>query len=148
MKEGTLRFCIHLSYLNAVIICDSYPLPRIDERLDSLEDTQKSATLDANSGFWQIKVDESDKEKTFFSFRHGLHQFTRMPFGRENAYATFQHIMYIILSSVKSYFALVYLDDIVIFSRTPCQYISDTPQFLNHHKSCWHHLKVEEVRVL
>lgn len=81
-------------------------------------------TLEANSGYCQIEVDPSDQEKTACTSHRGLYQFTCMPFSLENAPATFQHVMGIILSSVRSQLAHVYLDDVVILSQTPREHIN------------------------
>lgn len=116
-KDGTLRFCIDYRRLNAVTIRDSYPIPRMDECIDSLGDAQVFSTLDCNSGYWQIEVETEDRPKTAFVTHHGVYQYTRMPFGLKNAPATFQRAVDMILASVKWQYAIVYLDDIVIFSR-------------------------------
>ena len=117
-KDGTLRFCVDYRRLNAVTLRDSYPIPRMDECIDSLGDAQIFSTLDFNSGYWQVTIDESDKEKTAFVTHQGLFQFTRMPFGLRNAPATFQRAIDIILSSVKWQYCIVYIDDVIIFSKS------------------------------
>lgn len=70
-----------------------------------------------NSGYWKTKIDEQDHDKTVFISHHGLFHFVRMPFGLTNAPYTFQHAIYIVLSSVRWKFSIVYLDDIIIFSK-------------------------------
>ena len=115
-KDGSLRFCVDYRRLNAVTVRDSYPIPRMDECIDSLGGAQVFSTLDCNSGYWQVDIPVTDREKTAFVTHHGLFQYTRMPFGLRNAPATFQRPIDIVLSSVKWQFALVYLDDIAIFS--------------------------------
>lgn len=115
-KDGSLRFCVDYRRLNAVTVRDSYPIPRMDECIDSLGDERVFSTLDCNSGYWQVQIPEQDRDKTTFVTHHGLFQYTHMPFGLRNAPATFQRAMDIVLSSVKWNFCLVYLDDIVVFS--------------------------------
>ena len=117
-KDGSLRFCVDYRRLNAETVRDSYPIPRMDECIDSLGDAQLFSTLDANSGYWQIEMAEEDKNKTAFTTHYGLFRYLRMPFGLKNAPATFQRAIDIILSTVKWQFALIYLDDVVVFSRT------------------------------
>ena len=117
-KDGKLRFCVDYRKLNALTIRDSYPIPRMDECIDSLGDAGIFSTLDANSGYWQVEIHPEDKDKSAFSSHFGLFRFTRMPFGLRNAPATFQRVMDVILSSVRWQFALVYLDDVIIFSRS------------------------------
>lgn len=101
---------------NALAVRESYSLPQMDESIYSLADARVFSTLDANSGYRKIKVNESHEEKTAFTPYHGLERLTLMPFGLKNTPATFQRVMDIILFSVKCHFALIYLEDIVFFS--------------------------------
>jgi Reverse transcriptase (RNA-dependent DNA polymerase) len=123
--DGTIRFCIDYRKLNAVTQNDSYALPRIDDCLDSLGEARYFTTLDANCGYWQIDVNEKDREKTAFTSHKGLYQFKRMPFGLMTAPATFQRAIDVVLSSVRFQCALTYLDDIVIYSPTFEQHLKD-----------------------
>jgi Reverse transcriptase (RNA-dependent DNA polymerase) len=116
--DGSIRFCIYYRKLNAVTENDSYALPRVDNCLDYLGEARYFTTLDANCGYWQIVVHETDREKTAFKCRKGLYQFKRMPFGFMTATATFQRAMDVVLSSVRFQCALTYLDDIVVYSPT------------------------------
>lgn len=109
-KDGTLRFCVYYIELNAVTVPDSYLLPPMDECIYSIEDARVFSSLDATSGYWQIEVNDSEKEKRAFTTYHELYKRTDMPFGLKYAPATFQHVMDIVLSSVKWQIALVYLD--------------------------------------
>ena len=72
---------------------DSYPLPRIDESIETLSGAKRFSTLDLRSGYWQVELDPQDKEKTAFSLGSGLWQFTVMPFGLANAPATFERLI-------------------------------------------------------
>ena len=117
-KEGEMRFCIDYRQLNKATVKDRYPLPRIDDTIDALHGAQYFSTLDLFSGYWQIEIDEADKHKTAFICEYGQYEFNRMPFGLTNAPATFQRLMNKILKPVLYTSALVYLDDIIVFSNT------------------------------
>ena len=116
-KDGTIRFCIDYRRLNDVTVPDSYPLPRIDDVLDALEQGRFFSVIDLKSGYWQIPMRQEDAAKTAFRTAEGLFQFTVMPFGLRNAPATFQRLMDVIFSGLKWQGLLVYLDDIIVYSR-------------------------------
>ncbi|CAN8076676.1 unnamed protein product, partial [Agarophyton chilense] len=88
--DGSLRFCINYRKLDAVTVRDTYPLPRMDECIDSLGEASVFTMLDANSGYWQVPVVEEDQDKTAFACHAGLYRFKRIPFVLTNAPATFQ----------------------------------------------------------
>ena len=117
-KDNTWRFCVDYRKLNSVTHRDAYPLPRIDATLDSLSDCSLFTTLDLASGYWQVEVAESDKEKTAFSTPQGHFEFNVMPFGLTNAPATFQRLMECVLAGLSGEECLIYLDDIIIFSSS------------------------------
>lgn len=124
-KNGTYRFCIDFRGLNALTKKDAYPLPRIDDTIDSLAGMVYFTTLDARKGYWQILMNSNDKEKTAFISQRGLYQFKRMPFGLTNAPVTFQRMMDLVLLGLLYEICLVYIDDIIIFSRTFDEHINN-----------------------
>lgn len=117
-KDGTIRFCVDYRQLNQVTRKDSYPLPRIEEALTSLKKACWYTTLDLASGYWQVKVDPKDAEKTAFTTPRGLYEFNRMPFGLCNAPATFQRLMESCLGDQNLESLLIYLDDIIVYSAS------------------------------
>ena len=93
-KDGSLRFCIDYRKLNSKTIKDAYILPRIDDTIDRLAGSRYFSKLDLTSSYWQVELEEKDKEKTAFSV-HGIGHFecNRMGFGLTNAPATFQRLI-------------------------------------------------------
>lgn len=117
-KDGTWRFCVDYRHLNKVTTKDVYPLPRIDDALDCLHGAKYFSSIDLRTGYWQIAVDELDREKTAFVTPDGLYQFKVMPFGLCNAPATFERMMDSLLHGFKWSTCLCYLDDVIVFSPT------------------------------
>jgi hypothetical protein len=130
-KDGTKRFCIDFRNLNTETIKDKYPIPIVDETKDYLLDARNFSTLDLLSRYWQIEIEEADKHKTVFTTSQGHYEFNRMPFGLTNAPATFQRLMNNLLQPVIHKFALVYLDDVIIYSKTIDEHIKHIQCVLN-----------------
>ena len=117
-KDGSTRFCVDYRRLNNVTHKDSYPLPRIDDTIEAMAGVSWFSTLDLKSGYWQVPLDDSSKEKTAFSTGNALWQFKVMPFGLCNAPATFERLMEQVLFGLPMSVALVYLDDILVPGRS------------------------------
>ncbi|KAE9226437.1 hypothetical protein PF004_g11636 [Phytophthora fragariae] len=116
-KDGEIRFCVDYRALNKVTKKDVYPLPRIDETLEALGGALWFSTLDLKAGYWQILVAPDDRDKTVFTTKNCLYRFVRMPFGLTNAPSTFQRMMNHVLRGLTWTTCLLYLDDIVVFTR-------------------------------
>jgi len=129
-KNGKARFCVDYRRLNNITKKDAYPLPRIEDCLDSLGDAKLFTSLDCTAGYWQVPLRKADQEKTAFKTHCGIYHWLSMPFGLTNAPATFQRALDIIVSGLKWQLCLVYLDDVIIFSATPEQHVKDVDAVL------------------
>ncbi|UYV75188.1 K02A2.6-like, partial [Cordylochernes scorpioides] len=115
-RDGKYRFCVDYRKLNNVTVKDVFPIPRIDEVMDTLQGSTYFSAIDLRSGYWQVEVEERDKEKTAFTTAHGLYEFNVMPFGLCNAPATFERNMENMLGNLRWQICLCYLDDVIIYS--------------------------------
>ena len=123
-KDGTLRFCIDFRCLNAKTRKDSHPLPRGPETMESLVGARYFSTMDLKLGFWQVKMSEESRQYTAFTFGSlGIYEFLRMPYGLCNAPATFQRLMQNCLGELNLQYALIYLDDVIWYSKTPEEHL-------------------------
>jgi hypothetical protein len=116
--DGSRRMVIDYRTLNSHTIRNRYPLPRVDELFDQLEGAAYFSKIDLRSGYWQIRVDEQDVTKTAFTSRHGHYEWLVMPMGLTNAPAAFMALMENTFRAELDKFVLVFLDDILIYSRT------------------------------
>ncbi|VDH93238.1 Hypothetical predicted protein [Mytilus galloprovincialis] len=117
-RDGNVRWCIDYRKLNSVTKKDVYPLPLIDECLDTLAENEWFSKLDANSAYYQVKVKDSDKEKTAFITKYGLFHFVRMSFGLCNAPGTYSRVMNLVLRGLTWNVVLAFLDDILVMGKT------------------------------
>jgi len=119
-KSGELRMCIDYRALNQKTVKDKYPLPCIDDLLDRLQGASVFSSLDLQSGYHQIRIADEDVPKTAFSTPLGLFEFCVLPFGLTNAPAAFQREMNRVFKGLD--FVLVYLDDILVFSKSQVEH--------------------------
>ena len=118
-KDGGLWFCIDFRRLNARTKKDSYPLPQMQETMESLVGAWFFSMMDLKSGFWQVKMSEKSWQYTAFTVGSmGIFEFLRMPYSLCNAPVTFQRLMQNCLGELNLTYALIYLDHVIVFSRT------------------------------
>ena len=145
-KDGTFRCCIDYRQLNNVTTKDAYPLPRIDSCLDAMAEAQWFSTIDLRSSYHQVGVAPEDRDKTSFICPRGMYRFRTMPFGLCNAGATFQRLMDIVMSGLNLEICLVYLDDIVVYAKTPEQHLQRLATVLSRLSDAGLKLKPEKCR--
>ena len=132
-KDGGLWFCIDFRRLNAQTKKDSYPLPRMQETMESMVGAHFFSTMDLKSGFWQVKMAEKSQEYTAFTVGSmGIFEFLRMPYRLCNALATFQQLMQNCLGELNLTYALIYLDDVIVFSQTEEEHLTSYGRCLNY----------------
>ncbi|GAU47917.1 hypothetical protein TSUD_404700 [Trifolium subterraneum] len=117
-KEGSMRLCIDYHQLNKATIKNKYPLPRIDDLMDQLVGACVFSKIDLRSGYHQIRVKTEDVPKTAFRTRYGHYEYTLMPFGVTNAPGVFMEYMNRIFHSFLDKFVVVFIDDILVYSKS------------------------------
>lgn len=132
--------CIDYRALNAKTIKEYFPIPLIDECLDTLKDAAYFTKIDLKSGYWQIPIHKDDRHKTTFHTKRGAYEWNVMPFGLCNAPATFQRCMNEVFMRFNWKFFIVYFDDIVIFSK-------DIKEHLKHVKEIITKLKNYNLKI-
>ncbi|KAL1915188.1 uncharacterized protein VTP21DRAFT_7464 [Calcarisporiella thermophila] len=121
--DEATRMAVDYRRLNEVTKKDRYPLPNPQDYFSHLRGAKVFSTIDLASGFWQIELEEADKEKTAFTSPLGLYEFNVMPFGLTNDPATFQRMIDAVCTGMKWNFCMPYMDDLLVFSATVEEHI-------------------------
>jgi hypothetical protein len=114
-KDGTQQMCVNYRSLNEVIIKNKYPLPRIEDLFDQMVGASVFSKIDLRSGYYQLKIWESDIPKTAFRTLCGLYEYIVMSFELTNAPAYFMYLMNKVFMEYLNKFVVVFIDDILIF---------------------------------
>ncbi|XP_013381256.1 uncharacterized protein LOC106152279 [Lingula anatina] len=117
-RDGSVRWCIDYRALNNVTVKDTYPLPLMEDCLDTLSGKTWFSKLDANSAYWQIKVKKEDRKKTAFITKYGLFEHVRMGFGLTNAPATYSRVVNLLMRGLTWKTVLAFLDDILVMGES------------------------------
>ena len=129
-KDGALRMCVDYRLVNKLTIRDAYPLPKVQDLLDQLQGANVFSKVDLKTGYYQLRMDPLDEVKTAFATRYGTYQWRVLPLGLCNAPATFQRLMDKAFRTALGKFAFVYLDDVIIFSRSESEHLQHVAQIL------------------
>nr|GEW59737.1 putative reverse transcriptase domain-containing protein [Tanacetum cinerariifolium] len=116
-KDGSFQMCIDYRELNKLTVKNRYPLLRIDDLFDQLQGSRVYSKIDLRSGYHQLRVQEEDIPKTAFRTRYGHYEFQVMPFGLTNAPAVLMGLMNRVCKSYLDRFVIVFIDDILIYSK-------------------------------
>ena len=127
-KDGTWRFCVDYRGLNERTKKDRFPLPHVQDVFDNAGKGRVFSTLDLKSGYWQLPVAAEDQEKTDFICHRGQFSYKRVSFGLAKAPAHFQRTMSRVLAPLLGVCALVYIDDIIVYSRDLAEHVKHLRQ--------------------
>ena len=135
--DNSLRMCVDFRMLNQRTVKDSYSLPRVEEILDALSGSKYFSVLDMKSGFHQIDILESHKERTAFTVGPlGFWEFNRLPFGLSNSPASYQRLMEDSLGDLHLTICFIFLDDLIIFSKTFEEHMERLAKVLQRLREC------------
>ncbi|KAL1274976.1 hypothetical protein QQF64_027790 [Cirrhinus molitorella] len=145
-KDGSVRLCVDFRKLNSQTIKDAYALPNLKEAFSTLTGSKWFTVLDLKSGFYQIEMEEADKAKTAFVTPLGFWEFNRMPQGITNAPSIFQRIMERCMGDLNRKQVLVFIDDLIVFSKTLEEHKSRLLEVLSRLKEYGLKLSPEKCR--
>ncbi|GJU06359.1 putative reverse transcriptase domain-containing protein [Tanacetum coccineum] len=131
-KDGSFRMCIDYRKLNKLNVKNRYPLPRINDLFDQLQGSRVYSKIDLRSGYHQLRVREEDIPKTTFRTHYGHYEFQVMPFGLTNAPTIFMDLMNRVCKSYLDRFVIVFIDDILIYSKSRKKHEGHLKLILSH----------------
>ena len=142
--DGGKRMVIDYRALNASTVRNRYPLPRVDELFDQLQGARYFSKIDLRTGYWQIRMAADAVEKTAFTSRHGHFEWLVLPMGLTNAPAEFMALMERTFEAELNKFILVFLDDILIYSKTLAEHESHLRAALDRLRAQGLHAKISK----
>ena len=148
-KKGTdqLRWSVDFRDLNKMTVKDSYPLPNIDSNLDKLRGAKWFSSLDSAGAFHSVLIDPRSRDLTTFVSMYGTYRFCRMPFGLSNSPAAYCRLVQKALDYLPPGFALAYLDDILVYSKTFDEHLNHLRQVVKLHTRVGMKLNLRKCKV-
>lgn len=129
-KDGGYRLVVDYRKLNKHVVTDPHPLPRIAQILEELGGAKYFTAIDLLHGFYNLKIHPNERYKTAFSTPKGHYEFIRLPMGLKNSPAIFQRVMNLVLAGCLGKYAFIYIDDVVIYSKTAEEHIKHVEDVL------------------
>ena len=146
-EGGAIRITQDFKKLNAVTIKDAYPLPNINNIVQSLSNAKLFTKLDLTHGYWQIGLSDKSKEYTAFTSEAGFHQFKVLPMGLSNACATFQRLMDEVMKDLIGNICFVYLDDVIVFSENEEEHFKNVKMVIERLKQANLKVKLSKCQI-
>ena len=145
-KDGGIRMCVDYRAVNKITVRNSYPLPRIDDMFDQLSGASLFSCLDLQQAYHQIRLNPADVSKTAFTTPLGLYEYLVLPFGLCNAPSTFQAVINSVIGQELRHCCLVYLDDIVVFSKSADEHLQHLQAVLSKLQQAKLYAKLSKCR--
>ena len=146
-EPGKWRFCLDCRYINDLTENEYFPIPRIDDAMDSLAGADIFTVLDMTSGYHQVPLDEETSDMCAFSTRKGHYQYTRLPMGLRNSGMTFQKMVTLLMAGMLHSEVLAYLDDCILYSKSSHQHIKLLEEVLSRFKNAGLKLKPQKCKL-
>lgn len=146
--DGSLRLCVDYRKLNSNTVKDAFPIPRIEDAIDSMSKAKYFTTLDLASGYWQVELSNAAKAKSAFVTPFGLYQWNVMPFGLCNAPSTFQRLMNTVLGDLIPDVCTAYVDDTNTFSATLEEHLVNLRKVLQRFREAGLKIKPKKCQIL
>ena len=147
-EKQDIRVCVDFRQLNRITVRPAFPMPNVDDMLNTLNGAQYFSTIDLGNAYYQVELEEESKIKTAFSTKNGQYCFKRMPFGIAAAPATFQELMVKVLGDLNWKEAVVYLDDILVFAKNKEEHMQRIKHVLEKIKEAGLRINPEKCQFL
>lgn len=146
--DNTVRWCTDYRSLNLATIKDLFPVPLVDDCLDTLSGSLWFSKLDANLAYWQVSIKEEDRKKTAFITKYGLFEHVKMEFWLCNAPSTYARVMNLVMRGLNWKMVLAFLDDILVFTTNILDHLVNLAETLGRFRKYGLKLKPRKCALL